>query len=108
MKIISAPRGAGKTTFCIRESIKTGAHIVVTTENEKKYINETHKKMVEDKHISADTPLPIIYVVSDLVQDRIPPETNIIIDGLDCVVDALLAAYNVHAVTATLTPYLQF
>ena len=107
MKIISAPRGTGKTTFCIRESIKTGAHIVVVTENEKKYINDTYKKMVEDKHIPEIT-LPIMYTVSDLVQDRIPPETKIIIDELDCVVDALLAAHNVHAVAATLTPYLQF
>ena len=107
MKIISAPRGSGKTTCCIRESIKTGAHIVVATENEKKYINDTYKKMVEDEHIP-DIPLPIIYGVSDLVQDRIPPETKIIIDEIDRVVEALLAAHNVHAVAATLTPYLQF
>ena len=105
MKIISAPRGAGKTTFCIRESTTTGAHILVATENEKKYINITYEKMVENKDIS-DTPLPTIYTVSDLVRDQIPPETKVIIDELDRVLDILVGGHNVHVVAATLTPYL--
>ena len=63
MEIFNVPRGCGKTTHLIMEATKTGCPIVVGLQTQKKYLEETIKK-ITDKHVD-------VYTIQEILNMKI-------------------------------------
>ena len=81
MEIFNVPRGCGKTTHLIMEATKTGCPIVVGLQTQKKYLEETIKK-ITDKHVD-------VYTVQEILNMKNKPK-DILIDELPLVLNILL------------------
>lgn len=91
MKIISLPRGCGKTTAAIRLSRETGATIVGS-----KYINATLiMEKALDMGFSIPAPIPVHKLMS---MHPLEKPNRIIIDEIDWVMETLLGC-KIEAIT---------
>ena len=91
MEIFDVPRCCGKTTHLIMEATKTGYPIVVGLQTQKKYLEETIKK-ITNKHVD-------VYTVQEILNMRNKPK-NILIDELPSILNILL---DCNVVEATMT-----
>lgn len=91
MEIFNVPRGCGKTTHLIMEATKTGCPIVVGLQTQKKYLEETIKK-ITDKHVD-------VYTVQEILDMRNKPK-DILIDELPLALNILL---DCNVIEATMT-----
>ena len=91
MEIFNVPRGCGKTTHLIMEATKTGSPIVVGLQTQKKYLEETIKK-ITDKHVD-------VYTVQEILDMRNKPK-DILIDELPLTLNILL---DCNVIEATMT-----
>lgn len=91
MEIFNVPRCCGKTTHLIVEATKTGCPIVVGLQTQKKYLEETIKK-ITDKHVD-------VYTIQEILNMKNKPE-DILIDELPLALNILL---DCNVIEATMT-----
>lgn len=91
MEIFNVPRGCGKTMHLIIEAIKTGCPIVVGLKTQKKYLEETIKK-ITDEHVD-------VYTIQEILNMKNKPK-DILIDELPLVLNTLL---DCNVIEATMT-----
>ena len=97
LELTIRPRGYGKSVQLIKESAKTGYHIITTSKEQIGYIEMKAREMGYD--------IPRVYSVNDFVGRRmILKEKNVLVDNLDCFLSKALDSYlGCHVVNATMS-----
>lgn len=93
MDVIYKKRGAGKTVELIMSSYKTGAHILVCSNNRIRELEELSKKL--------DIPIAKPYTWDDFCRGKMQGIHNILIDDTEDVLKTIFRGMNVDAITLT-------
>lgn len=96
MNFIIKPRGCGKTTDIINLAYYNDGIILTATENSKKFIENSAKRLYPEKEIP-------VYSINDLKKRKVPTRKRAYLDETDCFLEQLLLEYQLDLKIGTLT-----